>query len=65
VLRSAAEQRNDDDAERLAEAWHTARLVRVKRMPSLASLLAPQREAPPIEQARANHEALLAAAENN
>lgn len=58
----AAQRRHD---EHIALAWHTARLTRVKRMPNLATLLRPKTEAPSIEQARADHAALLAAAENN
>ncbi len=65
MLRAEQHRSDDDDAERLAWAWYVARLVRAKHMPSLRSLLRPEGEAPPIEQSRADHEALLRAAENN
>ncbi len=65
MLRTEQHKRDDDDSERLAWAWYVARLVRVKQMPSLRSLLRPAAEAPPIEKSRADHAALVAAAESN
>jgi hypothetical protein len=65
VLRAQRERDERRDEERLHLAWHVAKLVRAKRMPSLNMLLHPNRDAPPVEQLRADHAALLAAAENN
>lgn len=65
MLQAEGRRQNDEDSERLSWAWYVARLVRVKHMPSLRSLLRPASEAPPIEQSRADHAAMVAAAENN
>jgi hypothetical protein len=65
VLRAHRDRLNDQDTERLAWAWYVARLTRVKHMPSLAALIAPGRDKPSMDKSRADHEALLAAAENN
>jgi hypothetical protein len=65
MLRAQRQREERRDEERVHLAWYTAKLVRAKLLPSLTTLLHPEREAPPLEQLRADHAALLAAAENN
>jgi hypothetical protein len=65
VLRAHRERLVDQDTERLAWAWYVARLIKAKHMPSLAALIAPAKDKPSIDQSRADHDALVAAARNN
>ncbi len=65
MLEGLAERDTQQALDYKALAWYVEYFARQKRLPSLAEVIKPPTEAPPIEQSRADHAALVAAAENN
>lgn len=59
-MQAAAWRAEREQQRMLSLAWHVAALQRVKRLPSLATLLRPRRHAreKPIEEHRSDFEAL-------
>ncbi|HEV2071106.1 MAG TPA: hypothetical protein VGR26_15050 [Acidimicrobiales bacterium] len=66
MLGEVAKAQRDAVKADIARAWHTAAFVRRKgKLPPLKTFLRPEPKKISMEQARADHAALLAAAESN
>ncbi len=65
TLVAAQDRDRAEEEDRVAQAWHTARLSRAKRLPSLKMLLQPLQPKTEIDidQARSDHAAIIAMAE--